>query len=204
MITRFLILLNVIAYVWETLTGALRTNQSLYQHGALLPAAVLQDHQWWRIISSAFLHGGLVHIGVNMLSLYWLGRFIEAVLGSPRMLLVYTVSLIGAGLAVTYFAPPETLTLGASGAIFGLFGALFAFGLKLGERGGELVRSNIGILILNLIFSFSFPGISWQAHVGGLITGFVVTLLIFWPPKPVRTRVYDPSTGAVYESHLES
>jgi membrane associated rhomboid family serine protease len=165
---------------------------------------VLQDHQWWRIVSSGFLHGGLVHIGVNMLSLFWLGRFIEVVLGSPRMLLVYMASLIGAGLAVTYSAPADTLTLGASGAIFGLFGALFAIGLKLGERGGELVRSNIGILILNLIFSFSFPGISWQAHIGGLITGFALTLLIFWPPKPVRTRVYDPSTGAVYESQLES
>jgi len=204
LITRFLILLNVIAYVGETLTGALRSNQSLYDHGALLRAAVLQDHQWWRISSSGFLHGSIVHIGVNMFSLYWLGRFIEAVLGAPRMLLVYTVSLIGAGLAVTYFAPPDTLTLGASGAIFGLFGALFAIGLKLGESGGELVRSNIGILILNLIFSFSFPGISWQAHVGGLITGFIITLALFWPPKPVRTRVYDPSTGAVYESQLES
>jgi membrane associated rhomboid family serine protease len=204
LITRLLIALNVIAYVWEVLTGALRSNQSLYEHGALLPAAVLQDHQWWRIVSSGFLHGGLVHIGVNMLSLFWLGRFIEVVLGSPRMLLVYMASLIGAGLAVTYSAPADTLTLGASGAIFGLFGALFAIGLKLGERGGELVRSNIGILILNLIFSFSFPGISWQAHIGGLITGFALTLLIFWPPKPVRTRVYDPSTGAVYESQLES
>lgn len=204
MITRLLIVLNVIAYVWEVLTGALQTNLTLYQHGALVPAAVLQDHQWWRIISSGFLHGGLLHIGVNMLSLFWLGRFIESALGSPRMLAIYTGALIGSGVAVTFFAPADSVTVGASGAIYGLFGALFAIGLKLGERGGELVRANIGILILNLVFSFSFPGISWQGHVGGLIAGFLLTLLVFWPPKPVRTRVFDPATGAEYESQLES
>jgi membrane associated rhomboid family serine protease len=204
LITRLLIGINVLAYIWEVLTGALNSNVALYSHGALLPAAVLQHHEWWRIISSGFLHGGLLHIGVNMFSLYWLGRFIEAVLGSPRMFLVYMGSLIAGGLAVTYFAQPDTVTLGASGAIFGLFGALFAIGLKLGERGGELVRSNIGILIVNLIFSFSVPGISWQAHIGGLVAGFLLTLVLFWPPKPVRTRAYDPNTGAVYESQLES
>jgi membrane associated rhomboid family serine protease len=204
LITRLLIGINVLAYVWEVLTGALDSNRALYEHGALVPAAVLQNHEWWRVVSGGFLHANLMHIGVNMFSLYMVGRFIEAVLGSPRMLLVYMASLIGGGLAVTYFAPPGAVTLGASGAIFGLLGALFAFGLKLGERGRELVRANIGILVLNLIVTFAVPIISWQAHVGGLVTGFVVTLLIFWPPKPVRTRAYDPNTGAVYESQLES
>jgi len=120
------------------------------------------------------------------------------------MFVVYMGSLVGGGLAVTFFASPDAPTLGASGAIFGLFGALFAIGLKLGERGGELVRANIGILIVNLIITFSVPIISWQAHIGGLITGFLLTLVLFWPPKPVRTRAYDPATGTVYESQLES
>ena len=204
MITRLLIVVNALAFIWEVLTGALNSNAALVNHGALLPVAVLQYHQWWRIISSGFLHANLLHIGVNMLSLYMLGRFIEEVLGSPRMFVVYMGSLIGGGLAVTFFASPVAPTLGASGAIFGLFGALFAIGLKLGERGGELVRANIGILILNLIITFSVPIISWQAHIGGLITGFLLTLVLFWPPKPVRTRAYDPNTGAVYESQLES
>jgi membrane associated rhomboid family serine protease len=204
LITRLLIVLNVLAYVWEVLTGALNSNVALVNHGALLPVAVLQYNQWWRIVSSGFLHANLLHIGVNMLSLYMLGRFIEQVLGSPRMFVVYMGSLMGGGLAVTFFAAPDAPTLGASGAIFGLFGALFAIGLKLGERGGELVRANIGILIVNLIITFSVPIISWQAHIGGLITGFLLTLVLFWPPKPVRTRAYDPNTGAVYESQLES
>lgn len=209
MITRLLIVLNVLGFLWElrvggsgVLSGAIPASSPI-SDGVLAPIAVTHYHQYYRIFSSAFLHGSIIHIGVNMLSLYWLGRFIEAVLGSPRMLFVYVGSLIGAGLGVIYFAPPLAGTLGASGAIFGLFGALFAIGIKLGPRGMELVRSNIGILILNLIFSFSFPGISWQAHIGGLITGFLLTYAIFFPPQPVRTRVYDPSTGAEYESRLE-
>ena len=138
-----------------------------------------------------------------MLSLYWLGRFIEAVLRPGRMLFVYFVSLIASGVSVVLFSPPTAATLGASGAIFGLFGALFAIGFKLGDRGMELVRANIGILILNLLWSFTFPGISWQAHLGGLIAGFVTTWIVFSPPKPVHAHVYDPQTGAQYESQLE-
>jgi len=66
------------------------------------------------------------------------------------------------------------------------------------------VRANVGILVLNLVWSFAFPGISWQAHIGGLIAGFITTWLVFWPPRPVVTQVYDPQTGAHYQSQLES
>lgn len=184
-------------------TGALHSDAALIRDGVLIPALVTQQHQWWRIITAAFLHAGIWHIGLNMLSLYWLGRFIEVVLRPFRMGLVYFVSLIVSGLTIVYFSPPDAATLGASGAIFGLFGALFAIGLKLGERGSDLVRSNIGILVINLLWTFMVPGISWQAHVGGLIAGFVLTYLIFYPPRPVMTRVVDAGSGAEYESHVE-
>lgn len=203
MVTRILIALNVLAYLWELRTGALSNDAALVRDGVLVPALVLQDGQWWRIITGAFLHAGIWHIGLNMLSLYWLGRFIEAVIGSWRMALIYVVAMIVSGLTVVYFSAPDVPTLGASGAIFGLFGALFAIGLKLGERGRELVKSNIGILVINLLWTFMVPGISWQAHVGGLISGFILTYAIYYPPRPVYTQVYDPSTGAQYESHVE-
>lgn len=209
MITRALIVINVIAFLWEmrvggpgVLTGSFRSGTPI-DNGLLAPNEVLINHQYYRILTSAFLHGSIAHIGLNMLSLYWLGRFIEVALGSWRMLVVYMVALVVSGCSVVLFSPPNIPTLGASGAIFGLFGALFAIGLKLGQRGNELVRANIGILILNLIWSFAVPGISWQAHVGGLISGFITTYLIFWPPKPVYTRVYDPQSGAQYESQIE-
>jgi membrane associated rhomboid family serine protease len=190
-ITRVLIALNVLAFLWEIavagpgmLTGGGGVDKVLAA-AALIPALVLQRGEWWRIVTGAFLHGGLIHIGVNMLSLWFLGRFIEFALGSWRMLLVYMVSLIASGLGVVYFSDPLVPTVGASGAIFGLFGALFAIGFKLGKPGMELVRANIGILILNLVITFTIPAISWQAHVAGLIAGFVLTFVIYAPPRRV-------------------
>jgi membrane associated rhomboid family serine protease len=209
-ITRLLIALNVLAFIWELRVGGSPVlsgqiyNDSPIAKGMLAPNDVLLHHEYYRIFTSAFLHGSIFHIGVNMFSLYWLGRFIEMVLRPLRTTIVYFVSLVAAGISVVLFStPPDAPTLGASGAIFGLFGALFAIGFKLGDRGRDLVRANVGILILNLVWSFAVPGISWQAHVGGLVAGFITTYLIFSPPKPVVTPVYDANTGAVYESHVE-
>jgi membrane associated rhomboid family serine protease len=213
LITRFLILLNVIGYLWEISVGGtgmisgFGTNSSGMQRvlidGALIPAFVLQYGQWWRIVTGAFLHGGLIHIGVNMMSLWFLGRFIEYALGSWRMLLVYMVSLVASGLGVVYFSAPDVPTIGASGAIFGLFGALFAIGLRLGRPGMDLVRANIGILVLNLIITFTVPAISWQAHVAGLIAGFVLTYAIYAPPRRVAPVVVD-AAGHELETEYES
>jgi membrane associated rhomboid family serine protease len=214
MITRFLIILNVIAYLWEIsvggrdmLTGLGGGNgiENVLIKGALIPAYVLQDGQWWRIITGAFLHGGLLHIGVNMMSLWFLGRFIEYALGSWRMLLVYMVSLVVSGLGVVFFsANPMVPTVGASGAIFGLFGALFAIGFKLGKPGMDLVRANVGILVINLIITFTVPAISWQAHVAGLIGGFVLTYAIYFPPRRVAPVVVDSNTGREQEAEYQT
>ncbi|HEV3154577.1 MAG TPA: rhomboid family intramembrane serine protease [Candidatus Baltobacteraceae bacterium] len=210
MITRILIALNVLAFLWEirvggpgVISGNIPSGTAI-DNGLLVPAYVLQQHQYYRIFTAAFLHGSVFHIGLNMLSLYWLGRFIEVALGPVRMLAVYVIAIIASGVSVVLFSPPYAATLGASGAIFGLFGALFAIGLKLGPRGTDLVRSNIGILVLNLAFSFAVPGISWQAHVGGLIVGFLATYLMFWPPKPVYASVVDRGSGVEYQSELET
>lgn len=213
MITRFLIVLNVIGYLWEVsvagpgmmgLGGSDAGMQRVLVDGALIPVAVLQYGQWWRIFTGAFLHAGLIHIGVNMLSLYFLGRFIEYALGPWRMLVVYMVSLIASGLGVVYLSNPNVPVVGASGAIFGLFGALFAIGFKLGKPGMELVRANIGILVLNLIITFTVPQISWQAHVAGLLAGFVLTYAIYFPPRPVAPVVVDAATGQPLETVYES
>jgi membrane associated rhomboid family serine protease len=210
-ITRFLIVVNFLAFLWELSVGGSSVlgfdspgAQRVLDEAALKPAAVLQGHEWWRIFTGAFLHGGLIHIGVNMLSLWFLGRFIEYALGSWRMLLVYMVSLVVSGLGVVYFSNPMTPTLGASGAIFGLFGALFAIGFKLGKPGMDLVRSNIGILVLNLIITFTVPAISWQAHVAGLLAGFVLTYAIYYPPRRVAPVVVESSTGRTLETQYES
>ncbi|MBV8723920.1 MAG: rhomboid family intramembrane serine protease [Candidatus Eremiobacteraeota bacterium] len=212
MITRFLILLNVIGYLWEIKVGGSdllsgfggNGMQRVLAEGALIPVAVLQYGQWWRILTGAFLHGGLIHIGVNMMSLWFLGRFIEFALGPWRMLAIYVLSLIASGLGVVYFSSdPNVATVGASGAIFGLFGALFAIGFKLGKPGMDLVRSNIGILVLNLIITFTVPAISWQAHVAGLIAGFVLTYMLYFPPRRVAPVVVDAHSGRALETEYE-
>lgn len=204
-------MLNAVGYIWEIsiagpgmFTGFGGASlQTVLERGSLYPYAVWHDHEWWRIITAAFLHAGLIHIFVNMISLWSLGRFIELAVGSTRMLLIYLVSLLASGLAIIYLSAPDVPTLGASGAIFGLFGALFAVGMKLGPRGMSLVKDNIGILVMNLIITFAVPGISWQAHVGGLIVGFIVTYLIYFPPRPVQPVVVDATTGNTYETEYQ-
>lgn len=212
MVTRFLIVLNVIGYLWEVSVGGPGMLsfgggpgiERVLELGALYPAAVREHGEWWRIFTSGFLHSGLLHIGVNMISLWSLGRFIEYAMGSWRMLLVYMLSMVAAGLGVIYLSPPTAFTLGASGAIFGLFGALFAIGLKLGKPGMELVQANIGILVLNLLITFTVPAISWQAHVCGLLGGFILTYAIYFPPRRVQPVVTDASTGSELETEYQS
>lgn len=212
MITRILIILNVIGYLWEIKVGGFGmlslggggNIDRVLQEGSLYPAAVLQDGQWWRILTGGFLHGGLLHIGVNMMSLWFLGRFIEYAMGPWRMLLVYMLSLVVSGLGVVFLSPPLAYTVGASGAIFGLFGALFAIGLKLGKPGMQLVRDNIGILVINLIITFTVPAISWQAHVAGLLAGFVATYAIYYPPRRLQPVVVDANTGATLDTEYQT
>jgi membrane associated rhomboid family serine protease len=209
LITRSLVVINVVVFFWEILTmgpGILSgnvTGQQLVNDGALVPIAVTQYHEYWRVVTSAFLHANILHIALNMYSLYVLGRFVEPVLGSPRMLFVYTVSLLAAGTCVAYFSQPDVPTLGASGAIFGIFGALFAIGFKFGRRGMELIKAMLPILIINLIFTFTVPAISWQAHVGGLVVGFLLTFIIYFPPRPIRPYAYDHGEGSYLDTEYQ-
>lgn len=211
MITRILVLANVAAFIWEISVAGPGMLSSfgggrigaVLQDGALWPQAALQGHQWWRILTSAFLHAGLIHIAVNMFSLWVLGRFIESIAGSFRMFVIYALSVVASGFGVIYFSGPQDPTLGASGAIFGLFGALFAIGFKLGKPGMQLIRDNIGILAINLIMTFTISGISKSAHVAGLIAGFIVTYAIYFPPRRVAPVVVD-ATGNQFETEYQA
>jgi membrane associated rhomboid family serine protease len=200
-VTRTLVGLNVAVFVWLWLTGGWSTDASLVAHGAIVPEYVLDRGEWWRIVSGAFLHDGFVHIGVNMFSLWQLGTVVEVLIGSSRMLQVYVLSMLGSGLALVYLGP-EVPTIGASGAIFGLFGALISVGLRLGPPGRKMVMSMVPILILNLVITFAVPNIAIFAHLGGLATGFLVGFgmrltprgraLLVGPPAPVYVHAQEP------------
>jgi rhomboid protease GluP len=149
------------------------------QRGALIPALVAQG-EWWRLLSSMFLHSGFVHLAVNMLSLYFLGSFIEQAFGRGRFLALYLLSGISGGLAYLYFGAFDAAVVGASGAIFGLLGGIFGYSLRRGTFSWQnpIIRQLLILLALNLYIGFSVPVISNTSHLGGLVGGIVFGWLV--------------------------
>ncbi|MDQ6827183.1 MAG: rhomboid family intramembrane serine protease [Candidatus Eremiobacteraeota bacterium] len=181
MLTRTLVGINVLVYVWLSLTGGSMNEQSLLDHGAIYGPSVLHG-EYWRIATGTFLHSGILHIVFNMLALYQVGLLVERLVGAPRMFLIYSLSALGAGVSVLKFNF-DVPVVGASGAIFGLFGALLAIGLRLGAPGRILVSQALPIIALNILFGFSVRNIANSAHIGGLLTGFAAGFLLFIMPK---------------------
>ncbi|MEA2314752.1 MAG: hypothetical protein QOI03_1444 [Solirubrobacteraceae bacterium] len=182
-ITVALIVVNVIAYIAEGggLSFAGEASGSLLRKGALLgssellPGQGVAHGQWWRILSGGFLHENLLHIGFNMWVLYYLGSMLEPALGRVRFAVIYFVSLLTGSLGVLLVSP-HSITVGASGAVFGVMGAA---AVEMRARQIPLMQSGVGTLILiNLVISFSIPGISWGGHVGGLIGGALVAWVL--------------------------
>lgn len=128
----------------------------------------------WQFITSAFMHVEPQHIALNMISLWFLGPMVEHLLGRARFIAVYAVSLITGSIAVALLSNAHTPTLGASGAIFGLLGAL----LILSRRSPQMFQQMMMWLVINLVFTFVAPGISWQGHIGGLIGGAAITAIL--------------------------
>ena len=141
--------------------------------GALVPALVAQGEAW-RLLSSVFLHSGAVHLGFNMISLYFLGSFVEVAFGRARFLALYLLSGLAGGLAYLYFGGFNAPAVGASGAIFGLLGGVLGYALRRGTFSWQnpLIRQLLILLALNLYIGFSVPNISNTAHLGGLVGGF--------------------------------
>ncbi|MEU0360132.1 rhomboid family intramembrane serine protease [Streptomyces cyaneofuscatus] len=145
----------------------------------------IAEGQWYRLVTSMFLHQEVWHIGFNMLGLWWLGGPLEAALGRVRYLALYLLSGL-AGSALTYLiAAPNQPSLGASGAIFGLLGATAV----LMRRMNYDMRPVLILLALNLVFTFTMGGIAWEAHVGGLVAGVLIAIGLVHAPREHRTAV---------------
>ncbi|MDQ6641014.1 MAG: rhomboid family intramembrane serine protease, partial [Actinomycetota bacterium] len=189
-----MVLIGLNALVWLAVMATGGASSSLIDKLALLPqssAARLPNGAvhvvegvsgggYWQIVTSMFLHVELFHIGFNMLALWFLGPMLESVLGRARFLAVYLVSGLTGSAAVMWFAGANSQTLGASGAIFGLMGALVVVSLKVGADFRQILFW-IGI---NLVFTFyAGASISWQGHIGGLVGGAVVAAAIVYAPR---------------------
>jgi membrane associated rhomboid family serine protease len=173
--TKALIAANVIVYLICLTQGSTlgRTSGSLFVNWALYGPLVAQG-DWWRLITAAFLHGSIIHIGFNMVMLWWVGSPVEAALGRARFLGLYFASGL-AGSAGALIADPNGVTVGASGAIFGILGAALVFER---QRHYVLGGSATGIIVINLVISFSVPNISYGGHIGGLVGGILCGLIL--------------------------
>ena len=193
-VTWALILLNVAVFGYTLTRPDPFSARTLIDLGAVYGWAVGTQGEWWRLLTGMFLHGGPTHILLNMVSLFIVGRIAEGVMDRWSYLLLYLASGIAGG-AVSVWMHPDGLSVGASGAIFGIFGMIagyaVAFRRRLGSKFGELMREFGGVLVLNLVLGFTIPGIDMSAHIGGLIVGFVGGWLMRYPGA---TRIWSVVT----------
>lgn len=190
-LTYALIAINVLAFVLQLAAG------NLERQLALWPPAVA-DGQYYRLATSAFLHYGATHLVFNMWALYVVGPPLESWLGRLRFGALYALSGLGGSVLVYLVSPLDTATAGASGAIFGLFGATFVVGKRLAVD----VRWVVVVIAINLVFTFLVPlmssqRISWQAHVGGLVTGGLVAAAYVYPPRQRRNMIQAAVTAGL-------
>ena len=203
-VTRTLIALNVLIYLIELVNP-----NKIVHYGGMIGGAydpVLNERvgvvfgDWYRLISSAFLHEplstgfGIFHIAFNMWALYVVGPPLEQMLGRARFLAVYLISALGGSVLYYLIVPPNSgPAIGASGAIFGLFGAWFILSRRLRLD----ARMVVMLIVINLVIGFTVPGIAWQDHVGGLIAGGALTAAYVYAPRANRTLIQIAATCAM-------
>jgi membrane associated rhomboid family serine protease len=175
--TLILIAINVAVFLAEVAGGGggLTPGGSslIFDFGLFGPSVA--EGEWYRLLTSGFLHASVFHIGFNMFALYFLGRILEPGIGTARFVGIYFASLFAGSLGAIVLSP-DTLTIGASGAIFGIFGATFVIARHRGIAG---LASSVGIiLVLNLLYTVGRPEISLGGHVGGLVGGLLCALVI--------------------------
>ncbi len=177
-VTYSLIAANVLAFLLQMLSTDLQREMTLWS-----PAVA--NGEWWRLVTSAFVHYGLMHLAFNMFALFIVGPPLEAVLGRLRYGTLYALSALGGAVLVYLLAPLNSATAGASGAVFGLFGATFVVSKRLNLD----VRGVTALIVINVVITFVLPGISWQGHLGGLVTGAGVAAAFAYAPREHRNLV---------------
>jgi membrane associated rhomboid family serine protease len=182
LVTLTMVGINVAVYLWgltQTTGGFAGRSRQALEWGLFGPAVA--DGEWYRLITSGFVHANALHLLMNMFVIWVVGRELEPLLGRVRFGLLYMASLL-AGSAGALLMNPNALTVGASGAAFGLMGAL-AVGMRL--RGIDIWRTGVGtVLVINLLFTFAVPGISIGGHLGGLVGGLVAGWFLLQVRRP--------------------
>ena len=185
LVTKALIAINVLIFLVNLGQGASlsRNGGELFVDWELFGRGILPDGtlggvaegDWWRLLTAAFLHGNLIHLGLNMLMLWWIGSPVEEALGRLRFLALYLVSALAGSAGALLLTDPAQPTVGASGAIFGILGAALVFER---QRNYVLGGSALSIIVLNLVFTLTWPNVSIGGHVGGLLGGALCGLAL--------------------------
>lgn len=185
--TIILIVINVLVYLAETAAGGSQNTQVALRFGALYTPFVIVRGEYYRVFTSMFLHFGISHIASNMVSLYVIGNVVEAYYGRIRFLIIYMLSGIGGGLFTIWIELQQgnySLMAGASGAIFGVMSAFVVFAVNPVTRRAFPIRRVIAGIFFALLPGFYTAGISLSAHIGGFITGLILSFLL--DPHHVR------------------
>jgi membrane associated rhomboid family serine protease len=175
--TVFLIAANVLVYLVTVAQGGGLNEPGgrIFFDGALIGGAIDLDGDWYRLVTAMFLHASLLHLGFNMLVLWWLGTIVEQALGTWRFLLVYFVAGIAGSAGALLLTGPTAITVGASGAIYGIMGSLLILEwLSTGSFAGQAM----GLIVLNLALTVAIPNISLGGHLGGLVGGIAATFAL--------------------------
>lgn len=180
-ITYIFIAIQLLVFILMEAAGGSTNTSTLIKFGAKVNILILEG-EWWRLVTPIVLHIGILHLAMNTFALYYIGMSVERIFGSFRFLLIYLFAGFSGSLASLLFSP--SISAGASGAIFGCFGALLYFGTVYPKQFLRTMGFNIIFVIgINLLFGFSVPGIDNAGHIGGLIGGFLASLIVHFPKK---------------------
>ncbi len=206
-VTLSLIGINVVAYLVMMATGGLwqsplwewgvmlgDTGAFRLEDGSVVLMEGVADGAYWRMLTSAFLHASILHIAFNMYALYLFGPVLERYLGTARFLAAYVTSALAASVFVYWLSGPHQTTLGASGAIFALFGMALVVMYKQGQD----VRGLLVLVAINAAITVLVPNISWQGHLGGFVTGLVLGAAFAYAPRARRNLVQYSAFAAVW------
>ncbi len=167
-VTKFLSISLLVVYVFQFLLGdVLIANFALF-------APSVANGKWWLLFTAGFLHGSIIHLLFNVYILWVLGSQLENIVGKAKFIIIYFVSLLGGSLASYLFSPFGTYSIGASGAIFGLMGAMLVVGRKRNLDISQVTT----LVVINVVIGFVISGIDWRAHLGGLAAGAVITWVL--------------------------
>lgn len=178
-----LVIINIAVFILMTIVDRIRPDQSLLQYGGFYGPSIQQNHEYYRIITSLFLHGGIQHLLNNMVMLAALGTNLEMEIGKVRFLLIYFLSGAG-GSALSYWMQLNQgefyVSVGASGAIFGLMGGSIYVALRnYGHLGRVTGKGLIFMAALSLYFGITSAGVDNYAHIGGLVSGVILAVLVY-------------------------